>query len=110
LLHKAQAENLLDLFDEFQQTVATAQTLVNEATPARITINVNIFNGIILQRKGKYQNAQNLLKKAQQAAIALKYTDLVVSARLELAYTRSLTELYESSLIGLQQAYVKLLH
>jgi diguanylate cyclase (GGDEF)-like protein len=107
LLRKAQAENLLDLFDEFQQTVATAQALVNEATPARITINVNIFNGIILQRQGKYQNAQNLLKKAQQAAIALKYTDLVVSARLELAYTRSLTELYESSLIDLQQAYVE---
>jgi two-component system cell cycle response regulator len=107
LLRKAQAENLLYFFDEFQLTVATAQALVNEATPPRIAIHVNIFNGIILQRQGKYQKAQNLLKKAQQAAIALKYTDLAVSARLELAYTRSLTELYESSLTDLQQAYVE---
>jgi two-component system cell cycle response regulator len=107
LLRKAQAENLLYFFDEFQQTVATAQALINEATPPRIAIQVNIFNGIILQRQGKYQNAQNVLKKSQQAAIALKYTDLAVSARLELTHTRSLTELYAYSLTDLQQAYVE---
>ena len=107
LLRKAQAENLLYFFEEFQQTVTTAQALVNEKTPARITINFNIFHGIILQRQGKYLKAQNLLKQAQQAAIAHKYTDLAVNARLELAYTRSLTELYEYSLTDLQQAYVE---
>lgn len=107
LLRKAQAENLLYFFDKFQQTVATAQTMVNEKTSARITINFTIFHGIILQRQGKYQKSQNLLKKAQQAAIDHKYTDLAVKARLELAFTRSLTELYESSLTDLQQAYVE---
>ena len=107
LLRKAQAENLLYLFDEFQQTVAMAQTLVNEKTPARITISFNTFYGVILQRQGKYQESENLLKKARQAAIANKYTDLAVNARLELAYTRSLTELYEYSLTDLQQAYVE---
>jgi two-component system cell cycle response regulator len=107
LLRKAQAENLLYLYDEFQQTVLMAQALVNEKTPARIAINLNVFHGIILQRQGEYQKAENVLKKAQQAAIALKYTDLAVNARLELAYTRSLTELYEYSLTDLQQAYVE---
>lgn len=107
LLRKAQAENLLYLFDEFQQTVAMAQTLVNEKTPARITISFNTFHGIILQRQGKYKQSENLLKKARQAAIANKYTDLAVNARLELAYTQSLTELYEYSLTDLQQAYVE---
>ena len=107
LLRKAQAENLLYLFDAFQQTVATAQATINEKTPGRITINFTIFRGIILQRQGKYSESQNLLKKAQQAAIDHKYTDLAVKARLELAYTRSLTELYEYSLTDLQQAYVE---
>ncbi len=107
LLRKAQAENLLDLFDEFQQTVTTAQALVNEKTPDRIAIHFNIFYGIILQRQGKYQKARSLLKQTQQAAITHKYTDLAVHAKLELAFTRSLTEHYEYSLTGLQQAYVE---
>lgn len=107
LLRKAQAENLLYLFDELEQTVATAQTMVDATTPARITINFTIFRGVILQRKGKYSEAQNVLKKAHQAANDNNYTDLAVKARLELAYTRSLTELYESSLTDLQQAYVE---
>lgn len=107
LLRKAQAENLLYLFDEFEQTVITAQALINEKTPARIAINFTIFHGIILQRQGKYQQSENVLKKSQQTAIAHKYTDLVVNARLELDYTRSLTEFYEYSLADLQQAYVE---
>jgi len=107
LLRKAQAENLLYLFDSFQQTVKEAQLSINEKTPARISINFTIFRGIILQRQGKYKEAQNVLKKAQQVAIEHKYTGLAVKARLELAYTRSLTELYEPSLTDLQQAYVE---
>lgn len=107
LLRKAQAENLLYLFDKFEETVADAQLLINEKSPSRIAINFNIFHGIILQRQGKYQQAQNVLKKAQQDAIKLKYTNLAVSAKLELAYTRSLTELYEDSFTDLQQAYVE---
>lgn len=107
LLRKAQTENLLYFFDEFQQTVKTAQALINDKTPARIAINFTIFHGIILQREGKYQQSQRLLKKAKQTAFTHKYTDLVVNAKLELAFTRSLTELYESSLTDLQQAYVE---
>ena len=107
LLRKAQAEVLLDLSDEFQQTVTQAQTLLNEKTPSRIVIHFNIFQGVIFQRQGKYQKAQQVLKEAQQQAITHKYTDLAVNAKLELAFTRSLTELYEYSLTGLQQAYVE---
>ncbi|MDX2369027.1 MAG: diguanylate cyclase [Colwellia sp.] len=107
LLRKAQAENLIYFFDEFEQTVTTAQTLINEKIPARIAINFTIFQGVISQRQGKHQKAQKLLKKAQQAAITHKYTDLAVNAKLALAYTRSLTELYEYSLTDLQQAYVE---
>lgn len=107
LLRKAQAENLLNLSDEFQRTVSRAKKLLNEKTPKRIDINFSIFQGVILQRQGKYQQAQALLEKAQQTAMAEKYTHLAVNAKLELAFTRSLTELYEYSLTGLQQAYVE---
>lgn len=107
LLRKAQAENLLYLFSEFEQTLTDAQALINENSPDRLVINFDIFYGIILQRQGKYQQSQSLLKKAQQAAIKYKYTDLVVKAKLELAFTRSLTGLYEYSLTDLQQAYVE---
>lgn len=107
LLRKAQAEVLLDLSDEFQQTVIKAKKLINEKTHSRIVINFNTFQGVIFQRQGKYQQAQQVLKDAQQQAIAHKYTDLAVNAKLELAFTRSLTELYEYSLTGLQQAYVE---
>lgn len=107
LLRKAQAESLLDFSDEFQRTVIKANKLIDEKTPKRIVINFTIFQGIILQRQGQYQKAQDLLKTAQQAAMTNKYTHLAVNAKLELAFTRSLTELYEYSLAGLQQAYVE---
>lgn len=107
LLRKAQAENLLYLFNEFEQTLTDAQALINENSPDRLVINFDIFYGIILQRQGKYQQSQSLLQKAQQAAIKYKYTDLVVKAKLELAFTRSLTGLYEYSLTDLQKAYVE---
>jgi diguanylate cyclase (GGDEF)-like protein len=107
LLRKAQAENSLYLFDAFQKTVTTAQLLIDEKTPVRITINFNIFEGIIQQRQGKYQKSQSLLEKAQQTAIAHEYTDLAVNAKLELAYALSFTEHYEYSLTYLQLAYVE---
>lgn len=107
LLRKAQAENLLYFFDKLQETVKTAQSLINDKTPPRVAINFTIFQGVILQRNGKYQESQRVLKQAKQTAKIHKYTDLLVSAKLELAYTRSLTELYESSLTDLQKAYVE---
>ena len=107
LLRKAQAENLLFLLDKFQQTVATAEQLFDQHTSDRIRINFNIFKGIILQRQGRYQQSQDALLSAQQAATNGKYTHLVVLAKQELAYTRSLTEVYDLSLTELQQAYVK---
>jgi len=107
LLRKAQAENLVYFFDKFERTVEQAQTVINLQTPARVTINFNIFQGLILQRKGLYQQAQIMLKKAKQSAIENKFIYLAVLAKHELAYTRSLTEVYELSLTELQQAYVE---
>lgn len=107
LLRKAQAENLLYFFDEFKSTIDQAVASVSQQTSARIIINIDIFRGVILQREGRYQQSQAILKKAKQSAIENKFTYLAVQAKHELAYTRSLTEVYELSLTELQQAYVE---
>ncbi len=107
LLRKAQAENLLYFFEKFERTVDQAIASVSHQTPARIIINIDIFRGLILQRKGRYQRSQTILRKAKQSAINNEFTYLAVHAKQELAYTRSLTEVYELSLTELQQAYVE---
>ncbi|MCW8831990.1 MAG: diguanylate cyclase [Colwellia sp.] len=107
LNRKAQAENLLFLFEQFQQTVAKAQDLITPDTPAKLTSQFYIYSGIIFQRQGKYQNAQKLLKMAKSVAESNNFTYIAVQAKQELAYTRSLTEFYELSLTELQQAYVE---
>ena len=107
LLRKAQAENLLYFFDRFERTVDQAQESINLQASARITINFDIFRGVILQRQGRYQLSQKALKKAKDLARKNEFTYLAVRAKQELAYTRSLTEVYELSLTELQQAYVE---
>ena len=107
LLRKAQAENLLYFFDKFKSTVDQAITSINQETPARIIVNIDIFRGVILQREGRYQQSKTILKKAKQSAIKNEFTSLAVQAKHELAYTRSLTEVYELSLTELQQAYIE---
>mgnify|MGYP002700270463 CR=1 FL=1 len=107
LLRKAQAENLLYFFEKFERTVEQAVALVNQQTPARIIINIDIFRGLIFQRQGRYQQSQAILKKALQSAVDNEFTYLAVQAKNLLAYTRSLTEVYELSLTELQQAYVE---
>lgn len=106
LLRLAQAENLLLLYDDFQHTVAMAQQLIDEHTSALLVTQFTIFSGIISQRQGQYKQAQQLLNTAMNIAEQNNFTYLVVKAKQELAYTRSLTELYELSLTELQQAYV----
>ncbi|MGL1956833.1 MAG: diguanylate cyclase [Colwellia sp.] len=107
LLRKAQAENLLYLYPEFEQTVAESQTLINTNTLAEIVINFDLYSGIISQRRGNYNQSKKLLKLALSYAHVENFTYLAVEAKKELAFTRSLTESFETSLLGLQEAYVE---
>lgn len=107
LIRKAQSENLLYFFDQFEQTVEQTIASVTKLTPVKIMINLDIFRGIILQRQGRYSLSETTLRKAQQAALNHKFTYLAVQAKQELAYTRSLTQVYHSSLTALQQAYLE---
>ncbi len=106
-LRKAQAENLLYFFDKFEKTVTQAEKSIHSQTSAQVTIYFDLFRGLILQRQGQYQQSQTILKKAKHLARKNHFTYLAVRAKQELAYTRSLTEVYELSLTELQQAYVE---
>ncbi len=107
LLRKAQAENLLYFYSEFNKTVTDAQALVNAGTSIELKISFNIYSGLIFQRKSEYQKSANILTIALEEAQSHHFNFLVVKAKQELAYTRSLAGLYESSLTDLQQAYVE---
>lgn len=106
-LRKAQAESLLYFYGRFERTVDQAIESINQQTSDRIIINFNVFRGIIFQRQGRYQESQTILKKAMTLARENKFTYLAVWAKHELAYTRSLIEVYELSLTELQNAYVE---
>ena len=107
LLRKAQAENLLYFYNKFNKTVADAQALITVKTAIEIKISFNIYTGLVFQRQSEYKKSAEILTMALEEAQSQHLNFLAVKAKQELAYTRSLTGLYESSLIDLQQAYVE---
>ncbi len=107
LVRKAQAQNLLYLYPEFEQSVQTAQQLVNMKTPMEITIRLNLYSGIIFRRQGHYSKSVSLQKTTLRQAKKAGLPYLAVLAKHELAYTYGLSELFEMSLTDLQEAYVE---
>jgi len=107
LFRKAQCENLLYFFDDFSSTVNKAQTLINDSTPIEIKARLNYFSGLIWQRSSEYKKSTASLKLAMQQAHAHHLSKVYIVAKQELAYTQSLTELFETSLKDIQEAYVK---
>jgi len=106
LLRKAQSENLLYFHKDLLVTVNQAQKLINIQTPNYISSQFNVYAGIIAQRKGLYEQSVNLLSKAIDQASKAELPRVYIMAKGELAYTRSLKELYETSLVEIQKAYV----
>lgn len=107
LLRKAQAENLLYFHDKFANTVNYAQSLVTDATPVEIQASLNNYSGIAYERQGKYAESKSILEKSMAQAQKANLNFIYTQAKQNLAYTRSLTELYETSLSDLQEAYVE---
>jgi diguanylate cyclase (GGDEF)-like protein len=106
LLAKAQAENLLYFHDKLNKTVTLAQQLLTKKTALAIVSQLNVYAGINAQRSGFYANAISLLTKAATQATTANLPRIFIMAKNELAYTRSLSESYETSLNDIQKAYV----
>jgi len=107
LLRKAQSEKLLYFYDKFKNTVAQAQQLVNEDTPLEVISRLNVYAGIAARLNVEYVKSEYFLKKALSQAHDKELNQVYVQGKLELAYTRSLNELIETSLLDLQEAYVQ---
>jgi diguanylate cyclase (GGDEF)-like protein len=107
LLRKAQAENLLYFYSDFNKTVAQAVALFDDETPEKVKSNLYIFQGLTLRRDAQYADSALVFRKAMSIASAEKLTYLFIIAKQELAYTKSLTELFELSLNEMQEAYLE---
>jgi len=107
LLRSAQTENRLFLSDQFHQTVNLAISLLKPSTSVELVSQLHYLSGIASYQQGKYHQAQALFQQAITLAEKHQLIYVEVLAKQELAYTRSLVDLYELSLHELQQAYLK---
>jgi len=107
LLRKAQAENLLYFYQDFNKTVAQANTLITPDTPLKIRSTLNIFQGLVYRRDAQYTEATLTFRQAMFQAKQGQLTYIYILAKQELAYTQSLTEMFESSLKDMQEAYLE---
>lgn len=107
LLRKAQTENLIWLPQEFKLTVELALDVMEPGAPPEIISHFQYFRGKLAQQESRYSDAVQALELAMTIAEQEQLNEIYVIAKQELAYTRSLTELFDTSLVGLQEAYVE---
>jgi len=107
LIRKAQCENLLYFFTEFDQTLAQANKLITEQTPLEIQAQFNHFQGLSLQRTGDYKQSRHLFKKAMKLSQQGDFYHIYMKAKQQLAYTYNLSELFETSLTDMQEVNVE---
>jgi len=107
LLRKAQTENLVYFYGDFSESVKQANNLITATTPLVIQAHLSLFKGLIERREGSYSESQETLAKALLQAKEAKLSSLYVYIKQELAYTKTLTELFDTSLVDIQEAYVE---
>ena len=107
LVRKAQAENLIYFYDDLNNTVKQAISLVTVNTPLAIQARLNLYLGLVHRRQGHYSLSEEVLAKSLMQAKKVKLSRLYVYTKQELAYTKTLTELFETSLVDIQEAYVE---
>lgn len=107
LYRKAHAETLLYFHDKFANTVALGLSLIDENSSAEVVASLKSYAGLVAERKGKFKEAIALFKEAMSIAERENLNNIYTQTKHYHAYTLSLTELYESSLSDLQEAYVE---
>ncbi len=105
LLRKAQAENLLYFFDDFEETTNQALLLTTDKTPKEISSLLHVYAGLNYQRNAEYSKAISSLELAMQQSDKGQLSEIYYFAKLELAYTRSLMDSYQASLLEIGEAF-----
>ena len=107
LIQKAHAENLLYFFQKFSETAQKIAMLIDDKSSIVHSSTSLFYIGVRLQREGLYAESIKALREAISQTRDTDLNRIFVMAKLELAYTQSLTELFETSLVELQEAYLK---
>ena len=107
LLRKAQCENLLYFYQDFEKTLTKITPLITSKTSFEQQARYNYFEGLSLQRKGGYQKSRQFYQRSMDFAKKENLNHLYIKAKKELAYTYSLAELFEISLKDMQEAYLE---
>ena len=98
LVRKAQAENLLYFFKQFENTVKDAQQLVVEETATNIKSTLHIYAGLAERRNGRYKLAIIQFKKAMKLHKDRRQSPNYIIAKQELAYSHSLVGVFQTAL------------
>jgi len=107
LYRKAQSENLLYFYDDFEATVKQASALMTEQTDIEIRAGLHYFLGLVSERKGQYKASLAYLFTSMEISRKTSLSELYVLAKRESAYVLTLQENYEASLSDMQEAYVE---
>jgi len=105
LFRKAQAENLLYFYDDFEITVKKALQLLTEDSPTELRGMLHIYSGLAERRNGRYQKAIKAFKYSMSISKTEKLNPIYILAKLELAYSHSLVGAYQTSLDELVDSY-----
>lgn len=106
LKEKAYAENSLYFYQEFSTTVRRAYQLIDVNTDTEIVASFMLFAGIAAVRDTEYAKALEFYRKALAESQKHSLHRIYLHAKQNIAYVLSLTQLYETSLNEIQQAYV----
>ena len=106
LLRHAEALNYSYRFAEFEKAINVGLESINTNTAPEISSAYIMHEGIIAQREGDFRQAAARLKVAIQVAEKVKHRYVQVYGLSELAFTHSLEEQFESSLLALQEAFL----
>ena len=104
-LRKAEAENLLYLYDDFESSILHGSRLLDADTPPSIRIWYAMYQCLIEQRRGDYSDAVSCLEEVGDTARQQNDTRALVFALQEAAFTRSQNEDYDAALDELKRAY-----
>lgn len=105
LLLKAQAENLLYFYNDFEETIDKTTRLITEQTPVEMTSLLHFNRGLIEQRQASYIKAIAAFNLAMTQAKQNNLNQVYFLAKQELAYTQSLSDSFQASLTEIHQAY-----
>jgi len=105
LFRKAQAENLLYFYDDFEVTVKKALQLLTEESPVEIKGMLTIYFGLTERRNGRYQKAIAAFKDSMSLTKAKKLNPIYILAKQELAYSHSLVGAHQTALDQVVDSY-----